>query len=192
MEIIYKPLSRADLTGALFGSFHRFQDVKKCWRLEKEKWVLRDIHFTEEWDDKDFAYLLDCLQNTLDTGGAVLGAFLEESLIGFASVENNCFGTQQQYLQLSSLHVSYEYRGYGIGKSLFQKACLEAEKRGAIKLYISAHSALETIAFYQRMGCTDAAEQNKILVKKEPCDRQMEYLLKSERKLKEDIKNSCK
>lgn len=45
------------------------------------------------------------------------------------------------------------------------------------KLYLSAHSAVETQAFYAAMGCVEAREYNEAHVASEPFDCQMEYAL---------------
>ena len=50
-------------------------------------------------------------------------------------------------------------------------------KRGADKLYISAHSSKESQAAYRALGCTPAEEVNEGLAAAEPYDVQMEYKL---------------
>ena len=52
-----------------------------------------------------------------------------------------------------------------------------AKSNGAEKLYISAHSAVESQAFYHAMGCVEAVEYKKEHVEQEPYDRQLEYWL---------------
>ncbi len=105
------------------------------------------------------------------------GAFVNGVLKGFVSVEAELFGSEHKYLDLSSLHVSADMRGRGIGRVLFNAACDWAKEHGARKLYISSHSAVETQKFYKAMGCTEAALYNKEHVEKEPFDVQLEYLL---------------
>lgn len=175
MEI--RTLKEADLTTALFRSFNRYQKVTRCFRKEDGRWVLKEIPFTETWGPEEYAYLLQCLKNTVRTGGIVLGAFLKDSLVGFASLESALFGTEMNYLQLSSLHVSYEHRGLGIGRRLFQEMTVEARKSSAEKLYISAHSSEETQRFYKGLGCVEAKEYNEKLTAEEPFDCQLEYTL---------------
>ena len=68
-------------------------------------------------------------------------------------------------------------RGNGIGKTLFEMAAKWAKASGAKKLYISAHSSIETQAFYKSIGCIEALEYNKEHVENEPCDCQLEYNL---------------
>lgn len=176
-QVNYRELKVSEINGELFTGFNRYQDVKKCWRKEDGRWILKDIAFTEQWGTEEYGFLVKCLRNTVKTGGAVFGAFVDNVLAGFASVESGIFGSQKEYLQLSSLHVSYERRGMGIGKELFIIACKKAGDMGAEKLYISAHSSLETQAFYKAMGCAEAEEYNNELVAKEPCDCQMEYII---------------
>ncbi len=84
------------------------------------------------------------------------------------------FGKEQRYLDLSSIHVSEDMRGQGIGKSLFLAAKEWAKSRGAKKLYISAHSAVESQAFYKAMGCVEAQGYNQMHVEAEPYDCQLE------------------
>ncbi|OCN00326.1 GCN5 family acetyltransferase [Clostridium sp. W14A] len=176
-QIAYKQLSQREITASLFRKFNRYQEVKRCWRKEDGVWVLKNISFTEQWSDEDYAFLVSCLRNTVHMGGKVAGAFDGCRLIGFSSVEREPFGSSLQYLQLSSLHVSCESRGCGVGRSLFRKACESAKSLGAKKLYLSAHSSEESQAFYRRMGCTEAEEYNQKPADAEPCDCQMEFLL---------------
>ncbi len=170
-----KELNFADLTIGLFKDFNRDQEVKKCWRRENGEWILKDVGFTERWNAANYRFLTECLQNTIKSGGTVYGAFDQEKLFGFASLENVFMGSRKQYLQLSSIHVSCEYRGGGIGKKLFALIAAKARQAGAEKLYISAHSAEETQAFYQALGCVDAGEIQAGPAAGEPYDRQLEY-----------------
>ena len=80
-------------------------------------------------------------------------------------------------MDLSSIHVSQDVRAQGIGRQLFDRAKAFAKARGAEKLYISAHSAVESQAFYRAMGCKEAQEYNQSHVDKEPFDCQLECLL---------------
>ncbi len=161
----------------LFNDFIRRQVVTQCWRKENGQWVIKDVPFIEDWGEKEYAFLVSCLQNTLRTGGFVYGAFVQGKLKGFVSVEAGLFGGAQKYLDLSSIHVSQDLRGQGIGKALFLAAKEWARQQGAGKLYISAHPAVETQAFYKKMGCAEAEVYNQKHVEKEPCDCQLECRL---------------
>ncbi|HIU57779.1 MAG TPA: GNAT family N-acetyltransferase [Candidatus Ornithomonoglobus merdipullorum] len=175
--IKYRTLQEQELSRSLFSDFIRHQDVDLCLRRENGEWVTRSDPFIDDWSEADYQVLIDCLRNTLRTDGLVYGAFINDALKGFVSVESRIFGEKYKYMDLSSLHVSEDARRNGIGRSLFIAAANWAMKRGAEKLYISAHSAVETQAFYISMGCSDAAEYNQEHVSAEPYDRQMEYTL---------------
>lgn len=176
--IYYRTLCADEICRELFGNFVRHQNVVKCWRKEGEKWVIRDDPFIDDWTEDDYQFLVKCLKNTVQTGGFVYAAFREHSsdsmLKGFVSVEPALFGGEQGYLDLSSIHVSEDLRGKGIGKSLFLAAKGWARKKGGRKLYLSAHSAVETQAFYKAMGCVEAQEYDQRHVEQEPYDCQLE------------------
>lgn len=173
-DITYRRLVFEEITPALFGEFNRRQIVTKCWRKIDGEWVIRDDPFIDDWSAEEYAYLCECLRKTIAEGGFVYGAFRNGVLKGFVSVENGIFGGEHQYMDLSSIHVSEELRGHGIGTALFLAAKAWAKEHGAKKLYISAHSAVESQAFYKKMGCVEAMLYNKEHVEKEPFDCQLE------------------
>lgn len=137
-------------------------------------WTVKDVPFTDDWSEEDYKTLVLRLKKTAASGGLVYGAFSQGKLTGFAAVEPEFFGGEQRYLDLSFLHVSQDFRGQGIGTELFQAAREWAGRKGAKKLYISAHSAVETQAFYRRMGCGEAQAYHPGHVLEEPFDCQLE------------------
>lgn len=175
--IEYRELTLEEMSRELFAHFQRRQEVTKCWRKVVDEWVVKDIAFIDDWTEQDYAVLVCCLKNTIRTGGFVAGAFSKGRLKGFVSVEAEPLGSCRQYLDLSSIHVSVDMRGGGIGSELFGMAKAFAKEQGVQKLYISAHSAVETQAFYRAMGCVEAEEYNDAHVAKEPCDCQLECVV---------------
>ena len=161
----------------LVSDFVRRQVVTKCWRKEDGEWKIKDVPFIDDWSEEEYATLVSCLNNTILTGGLVYGAFSNGVLKGFVSVEPTLFGGEQKYLDLSSIHVSQDMRGQGIGKELFLAAKEWARENGARKLYISAHSSVESQAFYKAMGCVEAEVYNLKHVEEEPGDCQLECSL---------------
>lgn len=176
-RINFRALGAQDLTRRLFDNFIRTQPVTLCWRKIDGVWTIKEDPFIDDWTEAEYRVLVDCLQNTVKTGGFVLGAFIDDKLKGFVSVEPTLFGSRKQYMDLSSIHVSQDVRAQGIGRQLFDRAKAFAKARGAEKLYISAHSAVESQAFYRAMGCKEAQEYNQSHVDKEPFDCQLECLL---------------
>ena len=173
----YRSLRADELNRELFSNFTRRQVVTKCWRKEKGEWKIKEVPFIDDWSEENYATLVSCLKNTILTGGFVYGAFSDNALKGFVSVEPTLFGGEQKYLDLSSIHVSEDMRGQGIGKELFLAAKEWAKENGARKLYISAHSSVESQAFYKAMGCVEAEVYNRKHVEEEPCDCQLECSL---------------
>lgn len=172
-----RELKEEEIQKSLFRHFVRHQEVTKCWRKINGEWVVKEAPFIDDWSEEDYAMLISCLKNTVHTGGIVFGIFDNEELKGFASVESTLFGKSREYLDLSSIHVSEDRRGMGMGKLLFVLAADWAREHGAQKLYISAHSAVESQAFYKAAGCVEAAEYNREHVEQEPFDCQLEYRL---------------
>lgn len=172
MEI--KKLNENEINLELFKKFRRHQKVEKSMQKINGKWVAVDTAFVDDWGAAEFEELVRCLKNTVNTGGVVYAAFEGEKLLGFSSVESEFLGSKNQYLELSSMHVSEEMRGKGIGKKLFYCASEWAKNHGARKLYISSQSSVETQGFYKSVGCREAEEYSAPHVEKEPCDCQLE------------------
>ena len=175
--IQYRNLSLNEMRTELFDGFIRRQNVTECWRKENGKWKIKDDPFIDDWSESDYQILVDCLRNTIITGGFVYAAFYKGILKGFTSVESVLFGGEQKYMDLSSIHVSEDMRNKGIGAELFLAAKEWAKDKGAKKLYISAHSAVESQAFYKKMGCVEAEVYDRKHVDKEPYDCQLECKL---------------
>lgn len=174
MTPVYSTICAGQLTRQLFGGFIRRQTVTDCWRREAGRWVVRSDPFTDDWTEADYQTLLDQLRQTCRADGLVYGAFVGGGLKGFVSVERELFGGAQRYMDLTNLHVSADWRGKGVGTALFLAARAWAGARGAGKLYISAHSAVETQRFYRRLGCVEAQVYSQRHVQAEPYDCQLE------------------
>lgn len=177
VKIEIKELNEDEINVELFANFTRRQVVQDCWRKVDGAWVIKPDPFVDDWSGEDYVYLVRCLKHTVRSGGVVFGAFYGGLLKGFASVEAERFGSRKQYMDLSCIHVSAETRGTGMGRRLFALAAEWAGEQGAEKLYISAHSAVESQAFYRALGCVEAEEYDLPHVEREPYDCQMEYCL---------------
>jgi len=171
----YKRLYTDDITRNLFDGFIRRQIVTKCWRRENGVWVIRHDPFVDDWSESDYQLLISHLRCLILSGGFVFASFYRGKLKGFVSVDLKWFGGWREYLDLTNLHVSEDMRRKGIGRKLFLTAAAWAGEKGAEKLYISAHSAVESQAFYRSMGCVEARVYNPKHVGEEPYDCQLEY-----------------
>ena len=177
LVIVYRNLCAEEISRELFKDFIRCQVVTKCWRREKGEWTIKDDPFIDDWSEEDYQVLVSCLKNTIQSGGFVYGAFDSGKLKGFVSVEPGLFGGIQNYLDLSSIHISQDMRNKGVGAELFLAAKGWAKEHGARKLYISAHSAVESQGFYKKMGCVEAEVYCQKHVDEEPYDCQLECVL---------------
>lgn len=175
--IDYKVLSADDVGIELFKHFDRTQIVTKCTRKINGAWVAVDAPFVDNWSEAEYLEGVEYLKNLIACGGYAVGAFCNGQLKGFMSVEPEIFGNDYAYMDLSNIHVSRDMRGMGIGRELFLLAKKWAKEHHAEKLYISAHSAIESQAFYKAMGCVEAVEYNQRLVEREPFDCQLECKL---------------
>ena len=173
-DVICGRLSEENFTLASLDGFISRQEVSACWRKRDGQWVLLPIAYTD-----DCAPAASAVLEALRAGSSAFGAWTDGQLAGFAILDRERFGSRAQYVGLAELHVSQPLRGRGIGRALFRLTCREARALGAERLYISAHSAQETIAAYRAFGCVEAEEINWTLAKKEPCDVQLEYVLES-------------
>lgn len=176
-KIAYVSLSLGDISRGLFDAFVRRQEVGYCLRYEQGAWKEKYCPFIDDWSEKDYEAMTARLKDILAKGGDVFATFFEGELKAFAALSPEFFGSCREYLDLAELYVSAEMRGKGIGSRLFELTASRARRKGARKLYISAHSAVESQAFYCAMGCVDAAEPDAAHVAAEPFDRQLEYRL---------------
>lgn len=158
--------------------FIRRQKVAECWRKVNGVYALTPVEYTEDASLIERRKLAKrIIDGVTDGCASAFGAEAENRIVGFALIDRQPFGSRKQYVDLVEFHVSEPFRRRGIGVELFAAACREAKRLGAGKLYISAHSARETIAAYESYGCTFAEEINPTLAEKEPFDLQLECAL---------------
>lgn len=175
--IEYREIKIREIGRLLFSGFIRHQKVVKCRRKSGGRWIIVDDPFTDDWSESDYEKLILSLKENSARGGLVFGAFADDVLKGFISVNPGIFGGDRKYIDLSEIHVSEDLRRTGIGKVLFERAKDWAKQNGADYLYISAHSSVESQAFYAKMGCADALYPDKAHVEAEPFDCQLECRL---------------
>jgi ribosomal protein S18 acetylase RimI-like enzyme len=176
-NVKFKILDRNNLETSLLETFNRYQETNRVLFKENDQYSFKEDHFVEQWNDEKKALVIQSLQNCVQSGGVVIGAFVDSNLVGFASVEGELFGSTKEYLELSYIHVSNDFRNGGLGKKMFELCCVNAKQLGAKKLYIAAHPSEETQHFYLAVGCTFAMEINQEIYEKEPLDIQLEFSL---------------
>lgn len=105
--IKYMILKEEEIDRKLFCGFIRHQVVDQCLRRENNKWVVRSDPFVDDWTEEDYQTLIGCLRNTAHMDGFVYGAFLNDVLKGFVSVERGFFCGEKElekncFLQLQN------------------------------------------------------------------------------------------
>ena len=162
------------------NSLDRFilkQRVTNCWRKINGEYKLMPVDYTEEWNLYDRRNMAQKIISAFHCDSIAFAAVMDNSVIGFALLNNSLFGRNKQYSDLTEFYVTETFRRRGVGKKLFERICSEAKRHGAKKLYISAHSAEESIAAYKKYGCVLAEEPDAAHIEKEPFDLQLEYNL---------------
>lgn len=177
MDIEYLKLNKSNFFANSLDVFERYQKVEKCWRKTSGGYSLKDVKYEEDWSLFERREIAKKIIGFLEEGSQAFGAFCSGEIVGFALLDKNKFGSRNQYIDLAEFYVSAPYRRYGIGRKLFEIACAYAKATGALKLYISAHSAEDSIAAYISYGCVAAEEINAVLAEKEPFDLQLECVL---------------
>lgn len=152
--------------------------IKNAWRLVDGKRQLVEIDYHEKsWPDGFERYYNELIE-IIKADGVAFGAFdSEEKLLGIATLKKQHFGKSAKYVLLDSMFVTYEKRGLGLGKALFNLCVEKSRDWNVDKIYICAGSAEDTIAFYKGIGCVDALEINEKLYTDDPRDMQLEYIV---------------
>lgn len=175
--IKYLQVNRENFFINSLDNFILNQQVKRCWRWVDESYKLMPVTYTEDWNLSEKRALAAKIIDNVKNGSVAFIALNEGQTVGFALLKKALFGSKSQYADLAEFYVSQPYRRKGIGKKLFDLCCVQAENFGAEKLYISAHSAEESISAYKKYGCILAEEPDQAHTHNEPCDLQLEFRL---------------
>lgn len=152
--------------------FHnRRQNVDMVYRKIDEEYELIGCKYIEDWD----LHKKRSVAKQISSDEYITYLALEkDTVVGFIGLLKELKGPN---MILDMMQVSFDYRGQGIGKKLFEIGKEVARKAGAKALYISACCSKETIAFYKAMGCSLATNLIKEIAENEPFDLQMVYFL---------------
>ncbi|MBQ8187583.1 MAG: GNAT family N-acetyltransferase [Clostridia bacterium] len=152
MDITLKPLMLSDCTDDLLLHFRHCKAIRKQWIRSGKDWILTEKTDVRQWSDEKKHWIPSYLKAQLERNGSVTGAYDGAVLVGFSAVDGELY---EGYANLTMLFVDDEKQGLGIGRLLFRAACEAAAGLGADRLYISAIPSVETVAFYQAVGCRD-------------------------------------
>jgi len=176
-NITLRQMELHEINNEILKKFIRYHEVTLVCYMENGEIKNTEHPFTEDWDDDEKNEIIEEMREAITSGGALIGAFDNERLIGFGSVDGLPLGENKEYRQMHLLYISCDYQGYGLGKKLFLMCANYAKEIGVEKLYVSSHCSLETVSFYQAMGCVKAKWIYDKQVELEPHDIQLEYVL---------------
>ena len=180
-EIAIKVLTHSQIHSDMLKDFRHEQKIREKYVKDGNGYKLRKTDELRQWSEEKRIRLSRYLCRQSGRGGAVLGAFSPGGrLVGFAALDGMLQGMgDKEYANLTMLFVDDEWQRQGIGKKLFEQICLCAKDRKADKLFISAVPSHDTIAFYARMGCSDAEGIVDSFIDTEE-DRYLEYVLRED------------
>ncbi len=177
-NIAIKSLKPSDIRPQMLVSFSHKQVISDKWVKDGGRYELIKSDEIREWSREKRVWISQYLTDQIVRGGFAVGAFYDDRIIGFSSIDGIVRGETEKYVNLTMLFVDDNWQRKGIGGSLFRQTCLCAQKTKADKIFISAIPSYDTISFYFRMGCSDAAYIIDDFVDTEH-DRYLEFTLKN-------------
>ncbi|KMN35204.1 hypothetical protein VI26_12930 [Chromobacterium sp. LK1] len=169
-------LSPRDISAGWLDAFQRRQDVQLVYRASAAGKRSVAEPFIDDWSSAERRELARELAR-IAADGAVLAVEIDGILAGFAAIDPQALGPDGGYRQLKELQVDRRWRGQGLGRALLAASAAAGRELGADALYISSHSAVETVAFYEACGCVPARWLHAPQLALEPFDWQMELAL---------------
>lgn len=169
--------------------YKRFTKTTKMFINVDQELIEKDTEFIDDWDETKLNDITMYFKDLHKQGGTIVCAFDKQKVVGFMTIDHYSF---DEYVNIPYVHVSKDYRGHGIGKKLFLITSLIAINQGYKKLYISCHPSIETISFYQSVGCVVTKNINDKLLALEPLDIQMEYVLDTKNIVFDLVRNEFK
>ncbi|MGN0805247.1 MAG: GNAT family N-acetyltransferase [Candidatus Coproplasma sp.] len=164
-------LSQKNFNKYSLDNYTRRQEVKRVYRKKGDEYVLVDLPYIEDWSLEEKRQVALIISNAEHITYIALDGV---NIVGFIGLKKELY---DEYMVLDYMHVSSEYRGQGIGRTLFNLGKEEAKKSGAKAVYISACPSEETVAFYKSIGSELTDNPIKELAEKEPYDLQMVCLI---------------
>jgi ribosomal protein S18 acetylase RimI-like enzyme len=124
------------------------------------------------WDadghgDHSSAVRITELRPLVESGAALLGAFIDDRFAGIAIVDPTFEGSTAWF---TFLHVSRAYRRRGVAAALWAAGVEVAAAAEATSLYVSATPSGSAIGFYTSRGCRLATPPHPALLAEEPED----------------------
>ena len=173
----YVNLQADDINLALFTHFERRQTVTLCWRQQGGAWVIREDPFIDDWSAADWNALIARSRKRFTVAASFSARLPIKSFWALRPSKRLCSGKTGSIWICRSFTYPQTRAARASGVPCLNGRSDGPGEHGAKKLYISAHSAVESQAFYRAMGCVDAQEPDPEHIRLEPFDRQLECKL---------------
>lgn len=172
----YRSLSREEITKLI--QIDRTESVDHIYYMRNGTLTLEEEHWdVSDWSPSDKQRRIAGLQALYDEGATFFGALDGSILAGMSVLEHRPVRSGIARLNLAGMWVGCQYRGKGVGQTLFGFAADEARRRGAKALYVSATPSERTIRFYTSLGCQLTTLIDPHLYALEPEDIHLELSL---------------
>jgi len=149
----------------------RGEEISEVYIFQGGKLLLQPQYETVQgFDQAELDMIIVCQNKILAEGGHIFGAFIEDQLIGVASVEKRKRGKHADFCKMDILYVHRSFRRKGIAKTLLEECKNTALSFGAKNLYISATPTKATVDFYMQNGAVLVQEFDSELYEMEPLD----------------------
>lgn len=156
--------------------FNHIQSIKHKYIKTEGEWKVIDTDEVRQWNLDKRLWIPKYLSQQIKRGGFAIGAYDNGRLVGFGCADGCLCGRKAKYMNLTMLFTDDRFQRKGIGKKLFSEICNLAAQKGGERLFISAVPSVETVSFYQNLGCRDAREIIDEYIDTEN-DRYLEYVL---------------
>jgi predicted N-acetyltransferase YhbS len=167
--VTYRELETID--AGLFSAIDRSEVIDGRYTVVDGRLVLEPrYHVVTGWYPSEIADHPTRIRHFISTGGRAFGAWHDTTLVGLVALDASGVGGDPSVMQLEPLHVSANYRNFGIGKTLVSMIADAARDLGATSIYISSIPTRNSVDAYLRMGARLASPPDPKLLAKEPED----------------------
>lgn len=158
MVIIYKRLLKCNLQNNFLDEFQRFNKINKYYKVVGNEKILTNKEYVEDWNEETKRRIEKEIIYHIENNSIILGAFINDRLVGFILVSTEKVGKNKNYNELKYFHVSNDCRGKKIGRNLFEMAIETCKLNGINKLYLAANPSYQSQKAYEKLGCTLSKE----------------------------------
>lgn len=124
--------------------------ITKAWQQTYRGIVNDDFLDSLSYTEKD--RITHSLESFNENNNKYLVLEVANKIVGFVRYDKADDSKYIDYGEIIALYILNEYKGYGYGKELFEKAVLELKKLGYNKMIIGCLDKNPTNEFYKHMG----------------------------------------